>query len=95
MGSSSVPVIDLSRPNRAIVQTVLEACTTAGFFVVSNHGVAQHITDHMFQQNAQFFALPDDEKAKIRVNNINRYIVRQSMGQMRRHTCRQWPLAGA
>jgi isopenicillin N synthase-like dioxygenase len=72
MGSCSVPVIDLSRPNGEIVNTVLNACTTAGFFVVSNHGVPHATTQQMFQQNAEFFALPNEEKLKIKVNDINR-----------------------
>ena len=72
MATCSVPVIDLSRPNSEVVDTVLSACTTAGFFVVSNHGVPQATTQQMFQQNAEFFALPDGEKLKIRVNDINR-----------------------
>ena len=72
MGSHNVPVIDLSKPNDETVDTVLKACTTAGFFVVSNHGVPEAVTQGMFQQNAEFFNLPTVEKLKIRVDGINR-----------------------
>jgi len=40
-----------------------------GFYVVVNHGVPRDIIDHGYAELARFFALPDDEKLKIRIND--------------------------
>lgn len=68
----SVGVIDLSQPQEEVSKAVKQACTASGFFLISNHGVPEDIIQRHFAETKKFFDLPDEEKAKIKVNKINR-----------------------
>ncbi|GAB2228695.1 hypothetical protein Droror1_Dr00022818 [Drosera rotundifolia] len=60
---TSIPVIDLSRPDEAISLAV-EACREFGFFKVVNHGVGTGIVQDLEDEAARFFGLRDSEKEK-------------------------------
>ncbi|KAF0890772.1 hypothetical protein E2562_004261 [Oryza meyeriana var. granulata] len=45
---------------------VREACREYGFFRVVNHGVPAELMARVLELSAAFFALPDEEKAKVR-----------------------------
>ncbi|KAK9814115.1 hypothetical protein WJX72_000846 [[Myrmecia] bisecta] len=71
-GSEKVPVIDLSQTEEAAAQEVRQACISAGFFYVSNHGVPDNIMERYAEQNRKFFALPVQEKLRILADKNNR-----------------------
>uniref|UniRef100_A0ACD5UEX5 Uncharacterized protein n=1 Tax=Avena sativa TaxID=4498 RepID=A0ACD5UEX5_AVESA len=71
---SLLPVVDLApffvdegdvARGRA-TEAVREACLSSGFFHVVNHGVPRELMARALELQASFFALPDEEKAKVR-----------------------------
>ncbi|RLM65774.1 flavonol synthase/flavanone 3-hydroxylase-like [Panicum miliaceum] len=48
-------------------EAVREACRTHGFFRAVNHGVPAELLARALDLSAAFFALPDEEKAKVRL----------------------------
>ncbi len=73
-----VPVIDLSAHQDSVVSSVRRACESSGFFLIRNHGVLQSVINASFAANAAFFAFPEEIKAKIKVNELNRWIFSQN-----------------
>lgn len=69
----TVPVIDVgplvgNGSNAAAASTagaIDEACRELGFFVISGHGVAAELRDALDAAAREFFALPEEEKARI------------------------------
>ncbi|CAF4069890.1 unnamed protein product, partial [Rotaria sp. Silwood1] len=61
MSFSSLPVIDLKSHPDDIRQTILLACSTTGFFYVSNHGL-DSLQSQIFSMAKEFFYLPLQEK---------------------------------
>lgn len=47
-------------------EAVREACQATGFFRAVNHGVPRELMARALELSAAFFALPDEEKAKVR-----------------------------
>ena len=72
----AIPVLDLA-DYRAGSETAAEALAATlrhtqenvGFYVVVNHGVPRDIIDHGYAELARFFALPMEEKLRIRIND--------------------------
>ena len=48
-----------------LVQDIQSACKDKGFFQIVNHGVTSELQQSVFNATRNFFALPDDEKAKV------------------------------
>ncbi|KAF7034935.1 hypothetical protein CFC21_045884 [Triticum aestivum] len=71
--SGTLPVVDLapfftgdeSGMARA-TEAMREACHTLGFFRAVNHGMPAELMKRALELSAAFFALPDEEKAKVR-----------------------------
>ncbi|KAJ1273109.1 hypothetical protein BS78_06G255400 [Paspalum vaginatum] len=72
--SGALPVVDLA-PFFAgddadgvarATEAVRQACRTHGFFRAVNHGVPAQLMARALELSAAFFALPDEEKAKVR-----------------------------
>jgi isopenicillin N synthase-like dioxygenase len=77
--AGSIPVIDmepLAGADRAAVAAVgralLDAAESVGFFYVRNHGVPQPLVDRAFALSRRFFALPAENKQRVRINAIHR-----------------------
>uniref|UniRef100_A0ACD5TT94 Uncharacterized protein n=1 Tax=Avena sativa TaxID=4498 RepID=A0ACD5TT94_AVESA len=57
---------DGARAARAsAIEAAVEACRTYGFFRVVNHGVPHELVSRLLELSSAFFALPDEEKAKV------------------------------
>jgi isopenicillin N synthase-like dioxygenase len=76
---SDIPVVDIAAlvagdaaGSLAAGRAMREASERIGFFYVSHHGIAQPLIDAVFARAAEFFALPEDAKAALRVNPRHR-----------------------
>ncbi|WVW84412.1 hypothetical protein I302_106446 [Kwoniella bestiolae CBS 10118] len=70
----SVPTIslhDFDTRRQEIIEQLMDASTNVGFFTLSNHGISPEDVTSIFQLSAQFFALPDEVKAKTALNGKN------------------------
>ncbi|WP_260928917.1 isopenicillin N synthase family dioxygenase [Novosphingobium sp. 9] len=66
-----VPVIDFApflagdaAARQVVADEIAHACEEIGFFYLTGHGVPQDVVDAIFSTAAEFFALPDAERAK-------------------------------
>jgi len=76
---SEIPIVDLGplvegAPGAAqtVAKTVGRHATEVGFFYVTTHGVDPALIDGLVAAGRRFFALPQAEKMKIRVNGLHR-----------------------
>src|SRR5210317_1520420 len=61
-----VPIIDISellvdsaaRAAKTAVDSIAEACSSWGFFQITNHGIPDELIDEVWRQTRAFFALP-------------------------------------
>jgi isopenicillin N synthase-like dioxygenase len=70
----NIPVIDLSFVNSGIskaktLSDLYQACSTAGFFYVANHGVDPALVKRCFEQAALLFDLPMEDKMTIHLRH--------------------------
>lgn len=72
----AIPILDLGDylagvegAAERLAATLRDTQENVGFYVVVNHGVPREIIDRGYAELAKFFALPDDEKLKIRIND--------------------------
>ncbi|KAK6922261.1 Isopenicillin N synthase-like, Fe(2+) 2OG dioxygenase domain [Dillenia turbinata] len=77
----SLPVIDLNDVDledgqgpSPLVQKVSKACEEYGFFQIINHGVPQELCDSMLNAVANFFELPDEERARFATNDYTKRV---------------------
>eukprot|EP00041_Stephanoeca_diplocostata_P018615 m.390759 g.390759 ORF g.390759 m.390759 type:complete len:347 (-) comp21063_c0_seq8:397-1437(-) len=73
--SDGIPVLDLFAAKEdecAAAATIRQACTTAGFFSVCNHGVSQDLIDSTFSKSRDFFRQPRKAKESCRVDHNSR-----------------------
>ncbi|URE32058.1 2OG-Fe(II) oxygenase superfamily [Musa troglodytarum] len=69
----SLPLIDLSSPDRAAVaESIRQACIEYGFFYVINHGIGKGIFQKVFEESKKFFSLPLEGKMKLKRNDAHR-----------------------
>jgi isopenicillin N synthase-like dioxygenase len=68
---TEVPLIDFApfrdggQAGKQLVATqIADACNQIGFFYLKNHGVPEHLLQDTFTQSANFFHLPEQERAK-------------------------------
>ncbi|OTB02186.1 hypothetical protein M426DRAFT_322895 [Hypoxylon sp. CI-4A] len=69
-----IPTVDISpyledpssEASARVVEEVRQACVTSGFFQIVNHGVSKGIRDAVFKAAETFFALPLEEKKRLR-----------------------------
>ncbi|CCJ97170.1 2-Oxobutyrate oxidase, putative [Cronobacter malonaticus 507] len=68
---STLPILDLARLNAgpvdraAFLDHLRYAARDIGFFYVVNHGVDTRLLEDVQREARQFFALPEEEKAKV------------------------------
>ncbi|WP_199231389.1 isopenicillin N synthase family dioxygenase [Falsiroseomonas bella] len=74
-----IPVIDIAplvaRDPAGAAATgaaMREASERIGFFYIAGHGVPAALTQNLFSTAARFFALPEEEKATVKVNKRHR-----------------------
>ncbi|KAJ0961918.1 hypothetical protein J5N97_029746 [Dioscorea zingiberensis] len=68
-----LPLIDLASPDRpATAKSIRQACVDHGFFYLVNHGIEESFLQQAFHESRRFFALPQDEKMKLKKRMDNR-----------------------
>jgi isopenicillin N synthase-like dioxygenase len=77
--ASSIPVIDMAplrgsddRATVAVAQSLLAAARHVGFFYVRNHTVPQSLIEQVYALSHRFFALPIEQKQRVRINALHR-----------------------
>lgn len=75
----SIPVIDISRLQnesesalRSVGQELRDASQNHGFFYVSGHGVSPETIGSTFEVAEQFFSLPAEQKAEVKMSGSHR-----------------------
>ena len=76
---SEIPVIDLA-PLRAgsggglaaVARQVHQAATNVGFFYIANHRVPPAVIDAAHEASIRFFALPHEEKLRVKIDDRHR-----------------------
>ncbi|KAH7092021.1 2OG-Fe(II) oxygenase [Paraphoma chrysanthemicola] len=76
---TSVPIIDLSKADtpatRAeLLEDLRHAVTSIGFLYVSNHGVPTHVIQSLVVALPKLFALPEEEKTKVALENSPHFL---------------------
>jgi isopenicillin N synthase-like dioxygenase len=71
---AKVPVIDFTafrqgttEGKAAVATAIRDACETIGFFYLSGHGILQSEIDAVFAASRRFFALPLEERLKLKL----------------------------
>ncbi|MFN9772485.1 MAG: isopenicillin N synthase family dioxygenase [Burkholderiales bacterium] len=64
--TKAIPIVDLSGDADALVRAIVAACTDTGFFGVTGHGVPAATLAGAFGAARAFFALPVQEKTRVR-----------------------------
>lgn len=79
---SEVPVIDIApliarepAATARIAAQIRAACESAGFFYIKGHGVADALLERTLAASRAFFALPEAERLKIKINQAHRGFV--------------------
>jgi isopenicillin N synthase-like dioxygenase len=79
MTSHNLPIIDFNGVRsqdpaalKKAAQQVYDACTTAGFFYIENHGVPQAVIDDAVAAGQRFFRQPLERKQEVAVNQRHR-----------------------
>ena len=80
VSESEIPIVDVSgiHPGaspaalRRVADEIAAACETIGFFYAANHGVAKRTITDCFSAMEEFFAQPESERLKIKVNKYHR-----------------------
>ncbi len=84
---AQIPVIDLSpllsgTDPKTVAQSIYDAATQVGFFYISNHEIPQTLIDQAFQVTRDFFALSEDVKKTVAVNQKQRGWLGQGMSRL-------------
>ncbi|XP_072986511.1 protein LATERAL BRANCHING OXIDOREDUCTASE 1-like [Typha latifolia] len=70
--AGGIPLVDLSASDLpALAAAVGAACRDWGFFQVVNHGVPRELTERLAGVERDFFALPKEEKRKVKRDEVN------------------------
>ena len=71
--AGGIPLIDLSPliPLPEILDQIHSACRDWGFFQLVNHGVPAELLEDLHDASREFFALPAEEKARVRRDAVN------------------------
>lgn len=76
----SIPVIDMEpflhgdeEAARRVAEDIGRACRHVGFFYITNHGIAEGLTDELIRQTMRFFRQPLEEKMKLDINAVARH----------------------
>jgi isopenicillin N synthase-like dioxygenase len=71
---TDIPLIDLAplqdgtaKSRQMVAEEIRGACERVGFFYVASHGVPERLVEDVFEASDAFFALPHEEKMKLRL----------------------------
>lgn len=79
---SEVPIVDIralvsadadESARLAAAAAIGDACRNVGFFYVANHGIPEEDCDALLEESRRFFALPDEEKLKLRMGKTAQF----------------------
>ena len=89
MATTAIPVIDMASLHegtvggaRHVARQLLEAAETVGFFYVRNHGIPQDLIARTEAVARRFFALPLEEKQKVKVAPWHRGYIKVGEAKM-------------
>ena len=82
---SSVPVLDYSLLSSAetrskFIEQLRHALVNVGFLYLSNHTVSSELTSSLIQYIPKLFALPQEEKEKIKMANSEHFLGYSKLG---------------
>lgn len=82
----SIPIIDFAAmagsdcsAKARVAAEIRQACISAGFFYIINHGIEEATIEALFDQARRFFALPLDSKLTLRAKDVEHLIGYVSM----------------
>ena len=64
----AIPIDDLSLPDADSAVRIGEACRTAGFFYVVNHGVGADVAEGAMEASRRFFSMDPKSKSRVASN---------------------------
>lgn len=64
-----MPLVSLAAPEVESAEVLRRACLEHGFFYLADHGVPEAVVTEALEQQRRFFALPLDEKMRIKANS--------------------------
>ncbi|MGC6453598.1 MAG: isopenicillin N synthase family dioxygenase [Candidatus Puniceispirillaceae bacterium] len=87
LGTEDIPVVDLAGADtpegrEAIGAELVRRAAEIGFFYVAGHGVSAGLCDDAMAASRQFFAMPEDVKAGIAVNQHQRGWMAQGLANL-------------
>jgi isopenicillin N synthase-like dioxygenase len=75
---AELPIIDVAglfsddmAARLAVARGLRKACTTTGFFYISNHGVDAGLIENTFAESRRFFAQPQEMKNRVHISNTD------------------------
>ncbi|KAF8412050.1 hypothetical protein HHK36_000003 [Tetracentron sinense] len=87
----NVPVINLGCADKTqVIQQIGDACRTFGFFQVTNHGIAEELTEKMLEMAYDFFHLPLDEKMKYYSDDPSKTMRLSTSFNVKKETVHNW-----
>jgi isopenicillin N synthase-like dioxygenase len=71
--ATEMPILDLGDwlaggDIRPLAEQFKAACTNTGFFYIRNHGIPRAVVDGVFDATRRFFALPEEERLKDKID---------------------------
>jgi isopenicillin N synthase-like dioxygenase len=79
---TEIPVIDLSAGLSTVAAAIRRAATEVGFFYVSGHGVPADVIEAAYAVSRLFFARPEAEKQRVRINARHRGFLKVGEAKM-------------
>lgn len=70
--TEQLPLIDLRSPRSQVASDIAAACRDLGFFYVVGHAVDAHLVQQLSKLSHQFFALPEEVKARYAMSHGGR-----------------------
>lgn len=79
MAFQQIPTLDLSlardpQTKLAFLQQLQDALLNVGFLYIKNTGIDQNLYDTVCDEGIRFFDLPDEEKLRVEMKNVNSFL---------------------
>jgi isopenicillin N synthase-like dioxygenase/RNA:NAD 2'-phosphotransferase (TPT1/KptA family) len=66
-----IPVIDISRDEKEVIEQLRYACEVVGFMQVIGHGVSEKLQERLLKKQMDFFALPEEVKRRLELDKAS------------------------